>query len=323
MKISARIVNQVVIWSLVVLVLPMIVFPQRFGTNLAKISITSILMELVFYGIVLYIFNRHTTISKISLGAVVCLGYRLVLGVLLGLLIVIMYSMDFLVSMTLALGGYLPALVFQVLVTPFILWFVLQELVFPGKGRRLQVELPKKGPMVSDDTVSVSVQPAVVSKPLDWQLSIPGSDEVDRGANMKKTDYSGANGFEKATEYIGENGSVKMAAVVDNEGLLLGSFVRGGIDAEDWSPMALLFTDENNRLLNRTGLGQSERVSLTTGDARIIVAREKVFSLMVVADRQHDEVLNVRIEQALEMIRKYTAERYSNKLFVNAEKEYA
>ena len=97
MKISARIVNQVVIWSLVVLVLPMIVFPQRFGTNLAKISITSILMELVFYGIVLYIFNRHTTISKISLGAVVCLGYRLVLGVLLGLLIVIMYSMDFLV----------------------------------------------------------------------------------------------------------------------------------------------------------------------------------------------------------------------------------
>ena len=53
-----------------------------------------------------------------------------------------------------------------------------------------------------------------------------------------------------------------------------------------------------------------------------MVAREESFSLMVIAERQIDDFLNIRINQALEIIGKYVAERYSRKLFVNVERTY-
>jgi hypothetical protein len=43
---------------------------------------------------------------------------------------------------------------------------------------------------------------------------------------------------------------------------------------------------------------------------------------MVVSERATDDVLNIRINQGLEMIRRYVAERYSEKLIGNSEKAY-
>ncbi|MEA2031515.1 MAG: hypothetical protein U9N55_08000 [candidate division Zixibacteria bacterium] len=324
MRVNARNIRQIAVWSLVLLVLPIIYFPEMFGTDLGGISFTSILVELFFYGMVLFLFERSATLKDISLGTVICLGYRLVLGSLLGLIFFVIYFMDFSVSMSLSLGSYLPVIILQALATPFILRSALRDSVFSSKGRRFHEKSPKVY-SASDNTKEMTTQPQVVSvsqnrQPSDSTIIEP--DKTTREFKVKHSNSSNTNGFENATKYIGENGSVKMAAIVDSEGLLLGNFVRGGIDPEDWSPLALLFEDNNNRLLNRTGFGQVERIGLTMDDVRVIVAREGVFCLMVVAERQHDEVLNVRIEQALEMIRKYTAERYSNVLFVNAEKEY-
>jgi len=39
----------------------------------------------------------------------------------------------------------------------------------------------------------------------------------------------------------------------------------------------------------------------------------------VISERQSDDVLGIRINQALEMIRKFVDERYSDKLNLNAE----
>jgi len=64
------------------------------------------------------------------------------------------------------------------------------------------------------------------------------------------------------------------------------------------------------------------QVTLTIENMRVTVVSEDGLSLMVLADIQQDDVMNIRITQGMEIIRKYMAERYSQELFVNAEKKY-
>jgi predicted regulator of Ras-like GTPase activity (Roadblock/LC7/MglB family) len=140
---------------------------------------------------------------------------------------------------------------------------------------------------------------------------------------ITKKSVSETNGYERATQYIGEDASVRLAAVIDKEGLLLGNFTRGDIVAEDWAPLTLLFLEQSSQVLDRLGCPIPERVALISSNERIIIAYEDSFSLMVVCDRQQDDILNIRISQGLDIIRKYMADRYNEKLFVNAEKTYA
>jgi hypothetical protein len=117
---------------------------------------------------------------------------------------------------------------------------------------------------------------------------------------------------------LGAHGSVFLAAVVDNEGLLLSNFKRGNVVAEDLAPLALLFFDSNRRILEKARLGGPEKIDVMLKDKRLVVARDQQFSLMVLAERQSDDTLNIRIIQAMDMIRRYWAERYASRQTVNA-----
>ena len=111
-----------------------------------------------------------------------------------------------------------------------------------------------------------------------------------------------------------------MAAVIDEEGLLLGNFTRNQIDPETWAPLALLFLQSSGDVLERTKLDGLERLDLQLKDKRMVVARSKGCSLMVVSERLDDDLLNIRINQGLDMINRFVTERYGDKLNSNAEK---
>ncbi|MBU8934186.1 MAG: hypothetical protein KOO62_09295 [candidate division Zixibacteria bacterium] len=322
MILNARIFRHILMWSLAALVLPMILFPQRFGTKLVEMSFASLLMELVFYGIILFLFDRRISLGRVALGSLICLTYRLVLGTLLGMLIVVMYAMDVSISIGLAIESYIPAIILQAVAAPFILRPVFHDIDLASRSRRRHVVLQDVPDSVSEPTITVD-QESSLDESLQPLVSTGKGNSGPRSIASEQSHSGEVSAFERATNYIGENGAVKMAAVVDGEGLLLGNFVRGGVDAEDWAPMGLLFESSNDKLLSRTGFGPADRISLTTADERVIVAHEPTFHLMVVAQKQHDDVLNVRIEQGLEMMRKYVSERYSSKLLGNPEKEYA
>lgn len=132
----------------------------------------------------------------------------------------------------------------------------------------------------------------------------------------------GGNGFDRAARYIGEDGAVLMAAVVDAEGLLLGRFARGPIDPEEVAPFAWLLRQSNETPLKRIGWGATERVSLVATDRKLLVSFDPQFALMVVAERQMTDTLSIRINQAMDMVRQYIAERYRRHLFENVEKAY-
>ena len=128
------------------------------------------------------------------------------------------------------------------------------------------------------------------------------------------------SGFDKAVYYIGEHSSVHLAAVVDEEGLLLGNFTRHDVDAEAWAPMALLFLQGGKDVLSRADLDGVERLELQLKEKRIVVGRSKGCNLIVVSERHDDDLLNIRINQGLEMINRLVAERYADKLNSNAER---
>jgi predicted regulator of Ras-like GTPase activity (Roadblock/LC7/MglB family) len=128
------------------------------------------------------------------------------------------------------------------------------------------------------------------------------------------------NGFERAVRYIGEHGSVDLAAVVDDEGLVMANFVRGQFDAERWAPLSLVFLQNNEQVLRKGQLETPEKLDIILKEKRVIVARDGSFSLMVISERQSDDVLSIRINQGLEMISRYVAERYGDRLHKNLER---
>ncbi len=332
MVIGDRVRRQILLFSLVLIIVPMVIFPEKFGMDLAKASLVNALYELVFFGVVIHFFNRKANLLQLAQAAGVCLIYRLVLGAAFGILAAVAYSMSLKVSLTLGMSSYLPAIILHIVATPFVLKPVISQIYESQPTRR--APLPDFAP---GDKADTGVTTLAVSRDMGFKPSTtpiqPEPETVEvvptrapaqtaKPFSNTTTAPGAANGFDMATKYIGENGSVHLAVVVDFEGLTLSQFSRGDIVAEEWAPMALIFREDNGLVLGRVGWDSPERVELSLKDQKIVVAGGDNFNLMVVAERQADDVLNIRINQGLETIKKYIADRYGENLTVRAESSY-
>jgi len=320
MTLNARITQQIILFSLLVLIIPMVVFPERFGTGLAKISIIYIILEFGYYLGAAYFLNRGTSLIKAAQAAGICFLYRVALGAVLALFLTALYSTNIKVSMLLAITKYLPAILLQIAATPFILKPALEQILSTGSfhHRRTQkAATMKNAPFSASGNYSSRglKQGAYSSK---GQMAQPFS-----GKSLPSVPKGDLNGFDNATRYISEDASVQMVVVVDHEGLALSQFVRSDIDAEEWAPMALLLHENNNQILAHRGLEAPERIALTVQSNRIIIAYEESFSLMVISKRQPNDILDIRISKGLDIIRKYVEERYGGTLIANTESAYA
>ncbi len=323
MEITGRDIRQISLVSLLILIAPMILFPDCLGLGLAKVSLVSIICELIYYAVVAYFFFRRASLPRIVQAAGVYLVYRLLLGAIFGLLIATMYSMNLTVSLTIGMSSYLPAILLQIAATPFILKPITARLVPSWERWYHPVREPIATEAPGHGRTAVAVSTA---REAGRPTSVPPSERKVYQSRETHTNSPSAprsaeaNGFDQAARYIGEDNSVQLAVVVDHEGLLLGHFQRGEIEVEDWAPFSLVFCEVNKTILQRVGWEAPEKIDLSVKDTRIIVTRQGSWYLMVIASRQGGEFLNIRINQGQEMIRKYIARRYGPKLSVNAEK---
>ena len=319
MELSGRIVRQMILFTLIVLIIPMILFPNRLGTELFRGSIYYGLFELLFYGIVLYIFNRDTSLINLIKSAGLCLVARLLIGAVYGLLIIAMYPMNFSIAMTLATSSYLPAVLLHITATPFI----LKPLFSEDEERTSRPRSRQSMTLTSDFTA----KPQPAKKGVQHDTSRQQQTDFSSFNSRKRRSESNPkqkmeNGFQNAVQYIGEYGSVLMAAVIDHEGLLMAGFHRSRYEPEDFAPFALPIMQGQAELYKKMKLPIPEKTDMQFETNRMIIASEKYYSLIVISERTADDVLNIRINQALEMIKTYTAERYSEKLIGNAERIY-
>jgi hypothetical protein len=284
------------------------------------------LAELVFYGAVIFWFRRDANLIRLSACAGICLAFRLFLGFLFGALISIMYIMNFKISISLGMVSYIPAILCHVIVTPFILKPILRE-TDSGEKKRPRLVINSAPTNRSKSTTPDFSNKSSFEEQQEAENMTPwvGSTNKQHSgitSQIDATPGNNTNGFDRATQYLGEIGTVMMALVVDNEGLLLSHFVRDNMSLDDWTPLALLFKQNNNQVLDRVGMKNVDKVTLNIGSTRVTVTSEEGINLMVLSEIQQDDVLNIRVTQSMEIIRKYMTERYGHELFVNAEKKY-
>ncbi|MFZ5980551.1 MAG: hypothetical protein ACOYVF_07945 [Candidatus Zixiibacteriota bacterium] len=330
MSIKGNLERRILLFTPLVLIIPLLIFPRMFGTQLAKASVLNLLNETVFYGLMVYLFNRRISLKRLLPLAGLCLVYRLFLGTAFGFLVAVLYSMKTSISLMLGIFSYLPSVIFMTLATPFVLKPLLEWL----SGRTVEKPTRIKYQQTKNELSAETIQePRREEPPITGEIpvyrqekktaapAVPSQFESSHKPERKPvSDDSSArsllqpdiNGFERAVRYIGEHGSVHLAAVVDYEGLMLANFRRGNVDAELWAPLALMFFDINRRVLDRTMSGTPEKIDLALEDIRIVIARINSIYLMVVAERQSDDFLNIRINQGMEIIKKYWEDRYAN-----------
>lgn len=326
MRISGRDSRLILLASLVLWIVPMVLFPERLGTPVLRASVLFVGLELVYYALVVLMFHRGLTSLQSAEAVLWAWVYRMGMGVIFGLLVAVVYSMGVRAALVLGSFGYLPGVLLQIAAAPFVLSPLFAAMKENRKATRTAVRptLQRENLPSGMTSIAISRERGITSESL--PLLEPDTREGRRhGATSEGHGHGGAmpnevNGFERATRYIGEHGSVFLAVVVDHEGLPLASFRRGNLIPEDWAPLSLLFLDANRRVLDRTRLGSPDRLDLTLKDKRLMVARDQQWSLLVLAERLSDDTLSIRLNQAMEMIRRYMAERYAVKQDINAER---
>ncbi len=323
MKLSGRNGRQILLLSLLLMIVPMVAFPERFGTSLGTASLANALIELVFYGLVVFFFNRKATLVKLFQVVGLCFIYRISLGVFFGALITLMYKMNFGISLTMGITSYIPGIFLHILSAPFVLKPLIMEII-PEQKRKLTPPAEQDASNVNSGMTNIALsKEKKQTQPINIVTQAPASSSVSaKKYDNKETVTGELNGFDKATKYIGESATVELVAVVDNEGLLLSNYVTQDYEAEDWAPLALVLFESNGSVMQKAGLPTPKHIDFYSGQKRIILVREDSFYLMVVAEQKTDDLINIRVKQGVEIIKKYINERYDHDLVIQSEKSY-
>lgn len=119
------------------------------------------------------------------------------------------------------------------------------------------------------------------------------------------------NKFQSALEYLGEYRGVKGVVVFDIDGLVVDHLSQDNFDAETFSPLVLFMHDNINDVMKRLGEKPVQTIVVKTEDSWITVRRIGDLVLVVNADSETDELLKVRIGQAVDMIKTHLKDKYS------------
>jgi hypothetical protein len=304
--------------SSILIVVPMVVFPRKFGINLATGSFIYSLFEVLYYGLILFLFRPRTTLFKLFQGAGLTFLFRILLGTVLGLFFWALYGTSFTVSLTLSISRYLPAILLHVAVAPFAMRSIYLTML--GDDLRHHRNHIKK---YEPATVARHDEPAQMQTSHKEPKPAPAFERKIIESKQEIAPGHENNGFERAVKYLGEHHAVQLAAVVDNEGLTMASYHRGLFSADDWAPLSLLFQSANEKILGRNAGGCTpDRLDIGFGHNKIAIVKSAHFNLLVISNRDEDELLGIRISQAAEMIRKYTSERYGRLLLPVTEEKY-
>ncbi len=317
MNIFGRDGRLVILLSGFIIVIPMVIFPSKLGLNLESGSFAYALIEVLYYGIVLFIFRSHASLFQVLQGAGLTFLYRIVLGTVFGLFLAIMYKVNLSAALTLGVSRYIPAVLIHVIAAPFVMKPIFARLVGEPAPRRR----PEK-PAVA----RAHDEERFVDQPFFNREERPAHAAGRPALTESRADFglgTDLNGFERAVRYLGEHHAVKLAIVVNKEGLSMAYIKRGSLDIENWAPLTLLLDEAAKNILSRSlGNPQAERMEILLAQDRLSLIRAGEYYIMALAGRDDDELLGVRLTQASEMVRRYVSERYGRLQPSSAEEKY-
>jgi predicted regulator of Ras-like GTPase activity (Roadblock/LC7/MglB family) len=118
------------------------------------------------------------------------------------------------------------------------------------------------------------------------------------------------NKFQAALDYLTEYAGVRGAVIVDSEGLAIASGGQAKFDADKHAAFVVQLELVLNQALPQLVTPGVEWLTIKTGDDWLTVARASALLLVVAADRNVDDLLNIRITRSIDMISSHMKQRY-------------
>ncbi|MCH9023726.1 MAG: hypothetical protein IH931_00170, partial [candidate division Zixibacteria bacterium] len=94
MNLSGEAAKRLLLYSLILLVVPLILFPERLGTYLQDYSSTNIVLELLFYLLLTFVLYRQGNAMQMVAIVFIGLGYRLLISSIFSVLISAFYNIS-------------------------------------------------------------------------------------------------------------------------------------------------------------------------------------------------------------------------------------
>jgi predicted regulator of Ras-like GTPase activity (Roadblock/LC7/MglB family) len=275
-------------------VLPLAFFPNDLGIKTGSVPFIVFPVEVSWYfAIYLFLFSGLPLAISLFYGFLT-LGLRLLLSAVFGMLLYIMFPLETLSSAEIGIFTYFPALLIQVTLLPFVVKISL--------GRTIETYWREK------------------RRPRKVFLSSFHPPEEKKDLSSEKPE-SIELGFEEALNYLKEYSGVEGVILVDNEGLIVSKRLNAGWDGEKIAPLALLLRKTSSDQLGRIDQSPIEKIEFLSQKLWIRLNSIGEFTLISLAHRSTDELLNIRILKAVEMIEKYLNKKYAAMFLKNQEVE--
>ena len=342
---ESRDVMQLVVFSLIVVVGPLLVYPRTFGVDITVTWPSLLLVEIAYYLIANSLLNAGSGLGAAAVGAIVSFCYRMLLSVLIGLMIFAPGAAELGPAIGEGVYKYWPAFALFIICSPFVTASLVRSTI-----DRLSTNQTTPIEQITTPAANQSAPTLAGVAPVGQVIGAPGATQTypETGADESSTvaDSSGdisqsagrreghefafgeaaeeqnllqLNGFERGVRYLAEDGSVRVAAVIDPDGLTLATFGRMGFDPHVWAPLALTMMDVNADIFSRHGMTRPTQLETLYQNMKIDCRAVGPFLLMVVAERHADDLLGVRISQTTDMIEKYVSSRYDTKALARLE----
>ncbi len=301
-----REIKGVFLISLFIMVVPLIFFPQDFGLKLGMPAFLLSVFELGWYMVIFLFLFSKVSIFWVGLCAILTLVYRLFLGVGFGLFLVVMPPEGFSFSLNRVIYQYWPAFLLQAVMSPFVLKSSFEILMRKSEPRKRESEGLKK------------ITPEMPITFFETQISKSGRDQMKVTSLTEKKRTKRVD-LESPLHYLREYSGVKGAILVDNEGLVVACDTLSDLDPEIFASLAVNLKEANDLLLERIDEKGLKRMGIHTPNLWISLNQILSFTLVTVADNHTDELLSVRISQAVGMINKHLEQRYNQKILKGVE----
>ena len=317
MAVTKKEFGQFFIFSCLLLIGALLMFPSKMGMNLGSGIIVYAIIEIAYYVIIFTLMKAADSWLNLFRNAGLTFVFRISLGTLFAICISIMYSMNLSVALTLGISRYLPAVLLQIIFAPFALRPLVADSSLPVR-RTSPRPVSAKAPTGREkpDFSKSAINEAKYTQPTP-KAALGTADRQDLHVGYD------TNGFERAVKYLGEHHAVLLAVVVDQEGLAMAAYKRGEVEPEDYAPLSLLIKESNEKLLNKwEGEVSPDRIDIVFGDRKLSLSRAMDFYLLVMSNQEVDDLLSIRVTQAVDIIRRYVSERYGELMPSRPEEQY-
>lgn len=286
------IIQRLIVYTFLLVLVALVLYPKRFGFPAFELNPAAGLLEWAFYAIVLSLSASQLSVSTRVVAAGFTVLYRLGLGAASGCAVGWFHGSPMAQTVVELMWSYPMSLMPQVLCAAVVtgpLWVYLMSAPAPRRTEHRPVR-------------STFVAPAIV--PASVKGRSASASRVASSATMAGHEPT----LDDAVSYIGDYSGVKLCWIVDREGLPVAVWQRQMYtgDADFWAPISVEMVDFHSRRLSTGGeTCYPERVEVRTGQGRLMVESVGDMWLGVLTDPDADELVNVRITRAREMIARY------------------